>query len=93
MVRLNSGNDRVQFTNMASTEPELTAPQQEFTTQQQEPDTQESHNKTTESEGMTLTTVTTRKPMAHTGGCGWCPGSRRGGGCSRGHDRSMITCF
>ena len=78
---------------MAITELELTAPQQEFTIQQQEPDTQESHNKTTESKGMTLTTITTRTPMAHTGGRGWHPGNQRGGSRGCGHDHSMITCF
>ena len=79
--------------NMAITEPELTTPQQEFTTQQQEPNTHESNNKTMESEGTTLTTITTRTPTAYTGGRGWHPGSRRGGGHSHGHNRSMITCF
>ena len=57
LVCLTGGNDGVQFTNMAITEPELT-------TQQQEPDTQEPNNKTTESEGTTLTTITTRTPTA-----------------------------
>ena len=42
---------------------------------------------------MTLTTITTRTPTEHTGGRGWHPGSRRGGGCSHGHNHSMITCF
>ena len=93
LVRLTSGNDGVQFTNMAITKPELMTPQQEFTTQQQEPDIQESHSKTTESEGMTLATITTRTPMSHTAGCGWHPGSHRGGGRSRRHDHSTITCF
>ena len=83
----------MQFTNMAITKPELTTQQQEFTTQQQEPDIQESQNKTMESEGTTSTTITTRTPMSHTAGRGWRPGSRRGGGRSRGHDCSMITCF
>ena len=96
LVCLTSGNDGVQFTNMAITEPELTTQQHELTTQQQEPNTQEANNKTTESKVTTLTTITTRTPTADTGGYGWCPGGRRGGcrggpGC--GQDRSMITCF
>ena len=102
LVRLTGGNDGVQFTNMAITEPELTTQQQDFTTQQQEPDIQESHNKTTENEshnktteneGTTLTTITTRTPTSYTTGRGWCPGNCRGGGRGRGHDRSTMTCF
>ena len=78
---------------MAITEPELMTQQEYTTIQQQEPNIQESHNKTTESEGMTLTTVTTRTPMSHTAGCGWCPGNCRGGGRGQGHDCSTISCF
>ena len=89
LVRLTGGNDGVQFTTMAITEPELTTQQQDLTTQQQEPDIQESHNKTTENEphnktteneGTTLTTITTRTPTSYTAGRGWHPGNRRGGG-------------
>ena len=93
LVRLTGGNDGVQFTNMAMTEPELMTQQQDFTSQQQEPGIQESHNNNTENEGTTLTTITTRAPTSHTAGRGWCPGNRRGGGRGRGHDRNVITCF
>ena len=93
LVCLTGGNDGVQFTNMAITEPELTTPQQDFTTQHQEPNIQESHNKTNESAGTTLTTITTRTPTSHIAGRGWRPRNRRGGGCGRGHDHSTITSF
>ena len=102
LIHLTGGNDGIQFTNMAMTESELMTQQQDFTSQQQEHSTQESHdnntgneahNKTTEKEGTALTTITTRAPTSHTAGCGWHPGSRRGGGRGRGHDRNVITCF
>ena len=102
LVRLTGGNDGVQFTNMASTEPELTMQQQHFPSQEQEPDNQGSHNNTTENdlhdnptdnEGTTLTTFTTRAPTAYTTGRGGRHRNRSGGGRGRGHDRSTITCF
>ena len=85
LVCLTGGNDRVQFTNMAIAE-------QELTTQQQQPDTQEANNNTMESEGTALTTITTRAPTADTGGRGWRYGGC-GGGRGRGQGRSTITCF
>ena len=72
LVCLTSGNDGVQFINMAITE-------QELTTQKQQPNTQEANNKTTESKGMTLTTITTRTPTAGTGGRRWHHGGCGGG--------------
>ena len=64
LVRLTGGNDGVQFTNMASTEPELIMQQQHFPSQEQEPDSQESHNNTTENDLHDKPTVTEfRQPL------------------------------
>ena len=95
LSHLTIGNDGVQFTTMVITKPELRTSQKnsQHNNKNPIPDTQESHNETKESEWMTLTTITSRTPTEHTGGRGWRPGSRRGGGRSHGHNRSMITCF
>ena len=74
LVCLTSGNDGVQFTNMAMNE-------QELMTQQQD-DTQEANDNAPESEGTTLTTVTTRAPTystTGTAGHGWRHGGRGAG--------------